>query len=179
MKMSLNVLLKTSMMIALGIALPLAFHSVPNAGRVFLPMHLPVLLAGFLFGPVSGLVAGILTPLLSSVFTGMPPMAPMPIAVQMAVELATFGLLAGLLFHTLKMNLFVSLLLTLAAGRLAYSVITLALFPLFGLNSIPLSVVFGASIITALPGLALQIISIPAIILGVNKYTSHQGSSRF
>ena len=179
MKMSLNILLKTSMMIALGIALPLAFHGVPNAGRVFLPMHLPVLLAGFLFGPVSGVIAGAVTPLLSSVFTGMPPMAPMPIAVQMSVELAAFGLLAGLLYHALKMNLFVSLVLTLAGGRLAYSVITLTLFPLFGLRSIPLSVVFGASLITALPGLALQVVSIPAIILGVNRYSHYQRNSRF
>ena len=177
--MTLNVLLKTSMMIALGIALPLAFHSVPNAGRVFLPMHLPVLLAGFLFGPVAGAVAGILTPLLSSLFTGMPPMAPVPVAVQMSVELATFGLLAGLLYYGLRMNIFASLLLTLAGGRLAYSLITLALFPLFGLNTVPLSVVFGASLVTAVPGLVLQAVSIPAIILGVNRYTRYQSNSRF
>ncbi|MDP3486421.1 MAG: hypothetical protein Q8S19_00625, partial [Bacillota bacterium] len=90
-----------------------------------------------------------------------------------------FGLLAGLLYHALKMNLFVSLVLTLAGGRLAYSVITLTLFPLFGLRSIPLSVVFGASLITALPGLALQVVSIPAIILGVNRYSHYQRNSRF
>lgn len=174
--MTLNGLLKTAMMIALGIALPMAFHSIPNAGRVFLPMHLPVLLAGFLFGPVSGLLAGAITPLLSSLFTGMPPMAPVPIAVQMSVELAVFGLLAGFLYYRLRVNIFVSLALTLLGGRLAYSLITLALFPLFGLKSVPLGVVFGVSLVTALPGLAMQIIAIPAITLGVNRYTKYHSN---
>ena len=34
-------LVLTAMFIALGVALPQAFHAVPNAGSVFLPMHIP------------------------------------------------------------------------------------------------------------------------------------------
>ena len=45
---------------ALGVALPIAFHAIPNAGGIFLPMHIPVLLCGLLLGPVrGGLAAGI------------------------------------------------------------------------------------------------------------------------
>ena len=30
--------------IALGVLLPMAFHVIPNAGSIFLPMHIPVLI---------------------------------------------------------------------------------------------------------------------------------------
>lgn len=178
MKLSLNILIKTAMMIALGIVLPFAFHSIPNSGRVLLPMHIPVLLAGFLFGPVSGVLAGAITPLLSSMLTGMPPMAPVPVAIQMSVELAVFGLLAGVFYQALRQNIVVSLILTLLGGRLAYSLITLAMFPMFGLGTAPLSIVFGATLVTALPGLALQTVAIPAIVLGYKRISGNQGLPR-
>ena len=64
--------------VALGVVLPIAFHSIPNAGSIFLPMHIPVLLCGLLCGPLYGLLCGILAPLISSFVTGMPPMAILP-----------------------------------------------------------------------------------------------------
>ena len=30
----------TALLVALGIVLPFAFHSIPNAGSIFLPMHI-------------------------------------------------------------------------------------------------------------------------------------------
>ena len=77
---------------ALAIVLPMAFHSIPNAGKVWLPMHIPVLLCGIVTGPVGGLAAGVLGPVLSSVLTGMPPA---PILPSMTCELAVYGLVAG------------------------------------------------------------------------------------
>ena len=57
--------------LALGLVLPFAFHSFgPQAGTVFLPMHIPVLLCGFVCGPAYGALVGMLTPLLSSELTG-------------------------------------------------------------------------------------------------------------
>jgi len=163
-KFSTGVLVKTAMLIALGIALPLTLHGVPSGGRIFLPMHLPVLLAGVFVGPLSGLVAGAITPLLSSLLTGMPPMVP-PIAIQMSVELALFGVISGLMYRVYKQHILLSIAVTLLGGRLAFSLITLALFPLFGLNPVPLSIVFGASLLMALPGLLLQLILIPAAVV--------------
>lgn len=78
-------LVMTGLCIAIGIVLPMAFHSVPNAGSVILPMHIPVLLCGLICGPIYGLASGILTPALSSLLTQMPPMAYLP---SMLCELA-------------------------------------------------------------------------------------------
>ena len=61
--------------VALCVVLPMAFHAIPNAGSILLPMHIPVLLCGLLCGWPLGLVCGLVGPLLSSVLTGMPPAA--------------------------------------------------------------------------------------------------------
>jgi len=169
MNLKLSTILKTAMLVALGIVLPMAFHVFGWSGRVFLPMHVPVLLAGFLLGPIPGVIAGASTPLLSSVLTGMPPFAPVPIALQMSVELAVFGLLSGIFYHVLKMHVFLSLLLTLIGGRLAFGLVSLAIFPLLGLRAVPLTAIFGASLITGLPGLVLQIVAVPAIVFALKR----------
>ncbi|RKY70366.1 MAG: ECF transporter S component, partial [Candidatus Latescibacterota bacterium] len=49
------------------------FHQFGIAGKVFLPMHFPVIVAGLLFGPFSGLLVGLFSPVLSFLLTGMPP----------------------------------------------------------------------------------------------------------
>ena len=75
----------TAVCVALTVVLPMAFHAVPNAGSVILPMHIPVLLCGLICGWPFGLACGLIGPLLSNLFTGMPPMAALP---AMLVELA-------------------------------------------------------------------------------------------
>ena len=169
MKYDFRVLIRTALMISLGVVLPFAFHGIPNAGRIFLPMHIPAILAGMLFGPLSGVLTGAITPLLSSVLTGMPPLAPVPIAVQMSVELAIFGVLAGVLYRVWRQNLVLSLIGAVFGGRFAYSIVTLAFFPLVGLRPAPLGVVFGAALTMALPGLLLQLVAIPAVVLAYEK----------
>ena len=92
-----NKLILTSLFIACGLLLPLAFHSFGMGGRTFLPMHLPVFMGGMLLGWMPGFIIGALTPVLSSLLTGMPPLIPsLP---MMVVELALFGLAPGLLYH--------------------------------------------------------------------------------
>ncbi|NLF21012.1 MAG: ECF transporter S component [Clostridiaceae bacterium] len=86
----------TAICIALGVVLPVLFHSIPRSGQIFLPMHLPVLLAGLLAGPGWGMVAGILTPLISTWITGMPPIG--PILFAMLFELAAYGLVNAFIF---------------------------------------------------------------------------------
>ena len=49
------------LLVAAGIILPMMFHAV-GMGKVFLPMHIPVLLAGFMVGPIIGGLVGFLTP---------------------------------------------------------------------------------------------------------------------
>ena len=64
--------------IALCVVLPIAFHSIPNAGSVFLPMHIPVLICGMICGWPFGFLCGLMGPLLSAALTGMPPIAMLP-----------------------------------------------------------------------------------------------------
>ncbi len=68
----------TAICIALCVVLPQAFHAIPNAGSIYLPMHIPVLLCGLVCGWPYGLLCGLAGPLLSSLFTGMPAAAYLP-----------------------------------------------------------------------------------------------------
>ena len=81
-------LVLTAVNIALCLVLPMAFHSIPNGGKIMLPMHIPVLLCGMVCGAPYGAVCGLLGPMLSSVLTGMPTAALMP---AMMVECAAYG----------------------------------------------------------------------------------------
>ena len=56
----------TAVCAALCLVLPMAFHSVPNAGSIFLPMHIPVLLCGLICGWKYGLAVGLILPVLRS-----------------------------------------------------------------------------------------------------------------
>lgn len=112
-------LVVTAMLIALCVLLPMAFHSIPRAGSILMPMHIPVLLAGLICGWKFGLVAGLAGPLLSSTITGMPPAGIVPI---MMIELGTYGLVAGILMHFVRtkrasFDLYVSLISAMLIGR--------------------------------------------------------------
>lgn len=155
-------------MIALGIVLPMAFHSIPNAGGIFLPMHIPVLLCGLVCGPVFGVVCGIFTPLLSSVMTGMPPVAVMP---GMIFELAIYGLTSGLLYRVIKtkyaiLDIYAALIPSMLLGRAIAGFVNGLIF-LSGKYTI--TVWATASFVTALPGILIQLILIPTLVFALRK----------
>ena len=81
-------LVLTAVNIALCLVLAMAFHSIPNGGKITLPMHIPVLRRGRVCGAPYGAVCGLLGPLLSSILTSMPTAAQMP---AMMVECAAYG----------------------------------------------------------------------------------------
>ena len=113
-------LVSCALCIALGVLLPMAFHVIPNAGSIFLPMHIPVLICGLFCGWPYGLACGILTPFISSVTTGMPPAMILP---QMMVELAVYGLVTGLCASYIPVKnemtkLYMSLIIAMLAGRI-------------------------------------------------------------
>ena len=158
----------TALCAALCVVLPMAFHAIPNAGSVILPMHLPVLLCGLACGPVLGVVCGILGPVLSSMITGMPPMAILP---SMICELAVYGLVAGILVRLVKtgkpvLNLYISLVGAMLAGRIVYGLLNAVLFKA-GAYSLP--VWLTSAFVTGLPGIAMQLILVPALILVLQK----------
>ncbi|MDL2232451.1 ECF transporter S component [Ruminococcaceae bacterium OttesenSCG-928-L11] len=149
--------------IALGLVLPMLFHGIPNAGSIFLPMHIPVLLCGLICGWPYGLICGALTPLLSSILTGMPPAAILP---AMLCELAVYGLMAGLLIQLVRTpksiaNIYVSLVGAMLCGRLVAGAVKALIF---NVGAYSMQAWIASSFVTALPGILLQLIVIPIVV---------------
>lgn len=161
-------LVMAALCVALGLILPTVFHAVPNAGSIFLPMHLPVLLCGFICGWPYGLVCGALTPLLSSILTSMPPLAILP---GMLCELATYGFVSGMLYahlHTPKraVNLYGTLVLAMLAGRIVSGVLNALLF---SAGNYSMQAWLAASFVTALPGIVIQLVAVPVLVAVLQK----------
>ena len=167
----------TAMLIALCVVLPIAFHSIPGAGRILLPMHIPVLLAGLVCGWKFGLIAGIVGPLLSSLITGMPPMG---IVQVMMVELGTYGLVAGLMtqiVHTRRasIDLYASLIVALLVGRVVAGFAQIFFF--FGgayvdgiwTYSYTWGLWVSSYFITSLPGLVIQLAFLPSVVMALER----------
>jgi len=147
---------------AIGLLLPAIFHLLGGAGKVFLPMHIPVLIAGFFLPPIYAALVGLLTPLLSSVLTGMPVLYPiLPI---MMGELMVYGLVISWLGKGRMKNVLGRLILAMIAGRLVAGLIVFLLAIGFGLKMNPLIYLQGA-ILTGLPGLVIQFLLIPALVV--------------
>ena len=158
----------TAVCAALCVVLPMAFHAIPNAGGIFLPMHIPVLLCGLICGWPFGLACGLVGPLLSSLLTGMPPMAYLP---SMLVELATYGLVCGLLMQLVRTKtLYVDLYISLAGGMLIGKVIAgVARALIFAAGSYTMAAWTTSYFVTALPGIALQLALIPTIVFALER----------
>ena len=158
-------LIFTALCVALGVVLPLFFHGVPNAGQVFLPMHIPVLLCGLICGPLSGLCCGVLAPLLGNLISGMPPLAFLP---SMLCELAVYGLVAGLLLKVFRGRaaVFCSLVGAMIAGRLVMGLLNALIFRA---GEYGWAMWLTASFVTALPGIVIQLVILPIVIFALKK----------
>lgn len=154
-------LVACSVFIAIGIMMPVVFHAFGILGKVFLPMHIPVLIAGLVFGGYAGLWIGVLTSVLSSILTGMPPI--IPILPVMAVELAIYGAVGGYLYHSRCWNLPVSLLAAMFTGRLAAILMVCGMVGLLGINLNPVAYITGVVVIGS-PGIAIQLILVPLMV---------------
>jgi len=155
----------TGLLLATGVIFPFVFHQFGIAGRIFLPMHIPVLLAGLILGPWAGLLVGALSPGLSAMITGMPPTA---LAIPMTPELAVYGLVSGLLFRGTRTSLYVSLLGAMIVGRIVWCLMAVAIAPLLGFEGRTLTVVLAALVI-GWPGVVVQLLFVPPIVLKIRK----------
>lgn len=158
----------TAVCIALCVVLPMAFHTIPNAGKIFCPMHIPVLLCGLVCGWPYGLLCGIAGPVLSCMILQMPPIALLP---SMMIELSVYGMVTGLmmcLVHTGKFlaDIYISLGVSMLAGRLAAGA---AQALIFNLGQYSLALWVTSYFISAWPGLVLQIVLIPTIMAALKK----------
>lgn len=152
--------------LALGIIIPKLFHLFQIPGTIFLPMHIPVLLAGFCLGKKYGLIVGALTPLLSFFISSTPPF--IPVGLPMMFELAAYGFLAGF-FYRGKQIIF-PLFLALLGGRIVLALANFILFFILG-NPYTFSIFFASAFITPFPGIIIQIILVPLIVLSLQHST--------
>ncbi len=153
--------------LSLCVILPLLFHAVPNAGNIFLPIHFPVLICSVMCGSVYGMLCGVLGPLLSALITSMPPLSAAP---AMMVECAAYGLICGLMMKYVKtgktvFDLYLSLITSILLGRIVAG-LTKALIFTPGVS--PFAWVT-TSIITGIPGIAIQLVLIPLLIAALTK----------
>lgn len=152
--------------LSLCIVLPMAFHAIPNAGAVFAPMHVPVLLCGLLCGWPYGLFCGAVGPLLSSVLTGMPPAAILP---AMMVECGVYGFVSGLLMRLIRTgklyaDLYGSMGIAMILGRVMAGLTRAYIFSVDGYS---FSVWATAYFVTGLPGLILQLLILPSLVVAL------------
>lgn len=170
MKPSTRKLTLSALFLALGFVLPMITGHIPQIGRMLLPMHIPVLLCGFVCGWPYGLAVGFLTPLLRGLLLGMPPLYPTGIA--MAFELAAYGAAVGALFACLHRHgaagIYISLITAMLAGRAVWGLAEIALLGL-GENGFTVQAFLSGAFVTAVPGILLQLILIPAVVAGLQR----------
>lgn len=164
---SVKKLTLASVCIALCVVLPIAFHSIPDGGSIFLPMHIPVLICGMICGWPYGLVCGLMGPLLSSAITGMPPAAMLP---AMMVECGTYGMVSGLMLKVVRTgktygDLYIALVTAMVAGRVLSGIAKALIF----MPGISMTAWVTASFVTALPGIAIQLVFLPGVVCTLMK----------
>lgn len=150
-----------AVLIAFGLIVPSIFHYFSLGGRVFLPMHIPVLLAGMLLSPSIAVIVGILTPVMSTLLTGMPPV--FPTMTVMMFELGSYALITALMRRQFKLGIYPSLIIGILSGRAVGALVTWFIsFFVADMNIHPLLYIAN-NFMTGLPGIILQLVLIPVM----------------
>ena len=170
MNKQLKTLTLSAMFLALGLVLPFFTGQIPQIGSMLLPMHLPVFLCGLICGWQYGAAVGFIVPLLRSVLFGMPPL--FPTATSMAFELLTYGLVVGLLYSRSRWQcvraLYRCLIAAMLAGRAVWGVVHAVLLGATG-SSLTMQVFMASAFLNAIPGIIIQLILIPAVMVALNR----------
>ncbi|MBQ0084493.1 MAG: ECF transporter S component [Clostridiales bacterium] len=165
-------LVLAALFLAIGMVLPLITLQLKEIGDSLLPMHLAVMLCGIICGQYYGAAVGFILPFLRGVIFGMPPLYPN--AVWMAFELATYGFIIGLLYKKLPLKnnllkIYISLITSMIAGRIIWSVVKSVLLGVAG-KSFTIALFWAQGFADAIPGIILQLILIPIIIRIIENY---------
>jgi thiamine transporter ThiT len=154
-----------ALFLALAFVLPFLTGQIREIGSMLCPMHIPVLLCGFICGWPWGLIVGFAAPLLRSVTLGMPVL--FPSAICMAFELAAYGAVSGLIYKYLpkkKPYIYVALITAMIVGRVVWGVCMFTCLTAKG-GSFGLSAFVAGAFTNAFPGIIVQIILIPIIVM--------------
>ncbi len=155
--------------LALCMVLPFLTGQIPQIGSAISPMHIPVLLAGFLCGPWWALAVGAVAPLLRFALFGMPPI--FPVGLAMCFELATYGLVSGLLYRLLPkktVNIYVSLVAAMLAGRVVWGIVMVILSGVTG-SAFTWAAFLAGAFINAVPGIIIHIVLIPLLVVALRR----------
>ncbi len=170
LKTNIHKITTSALFLCLGLVLPLLTVQVKEIGDTLLPMHIPVLLCSVVCGWQYGLCVGFVLPFLRSFIFGMPPLYPN--AVWMALELAAYGFTFGFIYSKFKVkktqHIYISLLSAMLFGRVIWGIAKAILLGLKG-KPFGISAFIAGGFLDALPGIILQIIIIPIIIIFLNK----------
>ena len=166
MKNTTNNMVLSAMFIAIGLVLPFFTGQVPQIGNMLLPMHIPVLLCGLICGWKYGILVGFILPLLRHSIFGMPILFPTGIA--MAFELATYGFVIGFLYSHSRWQCIISLyrcmIVSLIAGRIVWGIVMMIIVNVSS-NVFTLQMFLSAALLNAIPGIILQLVLIPSVML--------------
>ena len=165
---SVRKLTYAALCLALALVLPFLTGQIPEIGSMLCPMHIPALLCGFLCGGPWGLAVGGIAPILRSLLFSRPPMFS---AIPMAFELAAYGAVAGILYRCLprrKGRIYISLIVAMIAGRLVWGVVQVVMMGMQG-SVFTMEAFLAGAITTAIPGIILQLVLIPAVVVALEK----------
>lgn len=170
MKKSIKNLTLSAIFMAVGIVLPFFTGQIPAIGNMLLPMHIPVFLCGLICGWQYGAAVGFILPLFRSLLFSTPPI--FPTACAMAPELLTYGLVAGLLYNRSRwqcvLSLYRSMLIAMICGRAVWAAMQIVLIGI-GENKFTWETFAAGAFLNAIPGIILQLIFIPAVMIALNK----------
>ena len=163
--MNLKKLTLSAFFLALGMVLPFLTGQSPQIGSMLLPMHFPAFLCGMICGWQYGAIIGFIMPLLRFALFNMPPIFPTGIA--MAFELATYGAISGLLLKKDVTNIkkiYFALIIAMIVGRISWGIVS------YILTQISLEIFITSGFISAIPGIIIQLLTIPFIVKIVSKH---------
>lgn len=159
-----------------AVAVPQIFHVIGAVsglgtalGETFLPMHLPIILVGLIAGPYAGAIAGLFGPLASFLLTGMPSAVMLPF---MMIELCAYGAVSGLI-RNVKMPNIAKVLIVQVGGRAIRAIAIIIAVYALGNENIKASVIWN-SVLTGVPGLALQWSLLPLLLYRVENMSKHE-----
>ncbi len=158
------------MFLAVGIVLPFFTGQIPQVGRMLLPMHIPVFLCGLICGWQYGAAVGFILPLMRSMLFIMPVLY--PDAVSMAFELMTYGFVSGILYQNARWHctksLYRCMVIAMLCGRTVWGIVMVVLLGV-GNGGFTMEMFLAGAFINAVPGIILQLILVPAIMLALDK----------
>ena len=161
----------SAVFLGMGLVLPFLTGQIQQIGNMLLPMHIPVLFCGLLCGAAYGGVVGFILPLLRSLIFRMPMLY--PAAVAMAFELATYAVVIGLLYRLFTkkklLTLYFSLITSMLVGSAIWGIVQTILLSLSG-KSFAFSSFMASAVLNAVPGIILQLVLIPSVMLALQKF---------